>query len=265
MAPEGGAHQSIITPSVGLEQPRCVAWEPAFSQDLEWTMLAALASLRRPGGTYAYFRLSTRPIDQALAAVPQAPEEREQRRKAVLGGSCKLCSAVESPSVTLVGGGAIMPEVLAAASELEAQGVGRDVVCLTSADLVFRAVQARQGLDPGSSDILDTLFPASRATPIVQYSTVIPTPRPSWPLSMPHRSPAWASTTSARSAMSATSTGTSASTKPPSLEPPGNSSTRAERSRRPLGKVVDPDTGEVVPLRSPPRGDGTRSFQPQFT
>jgi len=65
LAPEGGAHQSIITPSIGLEQPRCVAWEPAFSQDLEWTMLAALASLGRPGGTSAYFRLSTRPIDQA--------------------------------------------------------------------------------------------------------------------------------------------------------------------------------------------------------
>ncbi len=48
LAPEGGAHQSIITPSVGLEQPRCVAWEPAFGQDLEWTMLAALAQPRAP-------------------------------------------------------------------------------------------------------------------------------------------------------------------------------------------------------------------------
>ena len=37
LAPEGGAHQSVITPSVGLEQPRCIAWEPAFGQDLEWT------------------------------------------------------------------------------------------------------------------------------------------------------------------------------------------------------------------------------------
>ena len=45
LAPEGGAHQSIITPSVGLEQPRCVAWEPAFGQDLEWTLLHALSRL----------------------------------------------------------------------------------------------------------------------------------------------------------------------------------------------------------------------------
>ena len=58
LAPEGGAHQSIITPSVGIEQPRCVAWEPAFLQDLEWVMLAALAGLGRPDGTSSYLRLS---------------------------------------------------------------------------------------------------------------------------------------------------------------------------------------------------------------
>ena len=42
LAPEGGAHQSIVTPSIGLEQPGCIAWEPAFGQDLEWAMLHAL-------------------------------------------------------------------------------------------------------------------------------------------------------------------------------------------------------------------------------
>ena len=68
LGPEGGAHQSVITPSVGIEQPGCVAWEPAFGQDLEWCLLHALSRLGRPDGTSAYFRLSTRPIDQALHA-----------------------------------------------------------------------------------------------------------------------------------------------------------------------------------------------------
>ncbi|HVW16860.1 MAG TPA: pyruvate dehydrogenase, partial [Solirubrobacteraceae bacterium] len=67
LAPEGGAHQSIITPSVGLEQPGCIAWEPAFGQDLEWALLHALSRCGRPDGTSAYFRLTTRPVDQALA------------------------------------------------------------------------------------------------------------------------------------------------------------------------------------------------------
>ena len=31
-----------------------------------------------------------------------------------------------------------------------------------------------------------------------------------------------------------------------------------------FGKVVDPDTGEVLPLRSLPRGEGARWVQPQF-
>ena len=85
LAPEGGAHQSIITPSIGLEQPRCIAWEPAFGQDLEWALLDALGRLGTPDGTSAYFRLSTRPIDQALAAVPADPAGRARRRAARAG------------------------------------------------------------------------------------------------------------------------------------------------------------------------------------
>jgi len=63
--------------------------------------------------------------------------------------------------------GAVMPEVLAAASVLADDGVACDVICLTSADLVFRAVQARQGLTSGATDVLDMLFPADRAAPII--------------------------------------------------------------------------------------------------
>ena len=108
---EGGAHQSITTPSVGLEQPGCVAWEPAFGQDLEWTLLHALSQLGRAGGTSAYFRLSTRPVDQGLARVPDDARLREGRRKTVVAGGYRLRIAARKPDVTLVGVGAIMPEV----------------------------------------------------------------------------------------------------------------------------------------------------------
>jgi pyruvate dehydrogenase E1 component len=167
LAPEGGAHHSITTPSVGLEQPQCVAWEPAFGQDLEWTLLHALGRLGRDDGSSAYFRLSTRPLDQALAAVPADPDERETRRRRVLAGGYRLRTASGPPAVTLVGTGVIMPEVLAAADELATAGIAVDVVCLTSADLVFRALQARQGLAEGPQDVLDDLFPAERRAPIV--------------------------------------------------------------------------------------------------
>lgn len=167
LAPEGGAHQSVITPSVGIAQPECTAWEPAFGQDLEWTLLYAVSQLGKPGGTSSYFRLSTRPIDQSMAAVPNDPEEREERRRAVLAGGFPLRRAAGIPSVTLVGVGAVMPEVLEAAAELGESGIECDVICLSSPDLVFRALQVRRGLRDGHDSVLDSLFPAERSAPMV--------------------------------------------------------------------------------------------------
>ena len=168
LAPEGGAHQSITTPSVGLEQPGCVAWEPAFAQDLEWTMLEALSRLGRPGGSSAYFRLSTRPLDQGLAALPAAGPAREARRREVLAGGYRLRSAPgDHPDVVIAVVGVLVPEALEAADELEADGIAVDVLCLTSPDLLFRAVQARHGLGAGSDAVLESLLPASRAAPLV--------------------------------------------------------------------------------------------------
>jgi pyruvate dehydrogenase E1 component len=63
--------------------------------------------------------------------------------------------------------GAVLPEVVAAADELDAAGIAADVVCLTSADLVFRALQARQGLAEADEAILDEILPPGRAAPIV--------------------------------------------------------------------------------------------------
>ncbi|MFD4508635.1 pyruvate dehydrogenase [Streptomyces sp. NPDC058457] len=42
LAPEGGAHQSITTPSLGIEQPGCVTYEPAFAIDTDSIIAAAL-------------------------------------------------------------------------------------------------------------------------------------------------------------------------------------------------------------------------------
>jgi pyruvate dehydrogenase E1 component len=167
LAPEGGAHQSIITPSVGLEQPRCIAWEPAFSQDLEWTLLHALSLLGRYGGESSYFRLSTRPIDQALADVPTEPAQRERRRQHALDGGYLHPQCDGGPQVTVVGMGAVMPNVCEAADELAAAGIATDVVCLTSADLVFRALQETHGPSKSDTHVLNDAFPVQRAAPIV--------------------------------------------------------------------------------------------------
>jgi pyruvate dehydrogenase E1 component len=166
LGPEGGAHQSVITPSIGIEQPGCVAYEPAFGQDLEWCLLHALSRLGRPGGTSAYFRLSTRPIDQTLHT--------GTREEAIAGGyslrrpaaSPKGSATNERlawqarPQIVIAVMGALVPEAMAAADTLaEEAGIAAEVVCITSADLLFRSFQARAGLGDGDPATLERLFP----------------------------------------------------------------------------------------------------------
>ncbi|WP_448407264.1 transketolase-like TK C-terminal-containing protein [Mycolicibacterium sp. XJ647] len=166
LAAEGGAHQSIKTPSVGLEQPGCVSYEPAFAIDTEWILLSCLARMGRPGGSSSYLRLSTRPVDQTLGAIPTDPAARERRRRQVIAGAYPLQRATE-PAVTLVAMGAMVTEALTAAERLRRQGIGADVICVTSPGLLFEAVQARRGFCEAPSWILERVFPVDRSAPMV--------------------------------------------------------------------------------------------------
>jgi hypothetical protein len=249
LAPEGGAHQSIITPSIGLEQPGCIAWEPAFAQDLEWTLLHALALLGRPGGSSSYFRLTTRPLAQSLAGVPADPEARERRRRTSSPGGYLLRRAESTPAATLVGVGAVLPEVVAAADELAGAGIAVDVVCVTSADLLFRALRARRGLRPGGFEILDRLFPRTGRRRSSPSSTATRT------RSFLRRAPQpWrrsASTASASPATSTTSIARSASTRPRSSTPRSTSSTAtcsapSRRTEHAVSEILMPSLADSM-------------------
>jgi pyruvate dehydrogenase E1 component len=139
----------VITPSIGIEQPGCVAYEPAFGQDLEWILLHALSRLGRPDGESAYLRLSTRPLDQAL---------HNGTREAAIAGGYAL-RAEQHPQVSIAVMGALVPEAIGAADVLAAEaGILAEVVCITSADLLFRSFQARAGLGEGDPRTLARLF-----------------------------------------------------------------------------------------------------------
>ena len=166
LAPEGGAHQSIKTPSIGLEQPGCTSYEPAFAIDVEWTLLAAMSQLGRPDGKSADLRLSTKPVDQKLAGVPTDPAARERRRRQVVAGGYRLRTA-GTPQATIVTMGALVPDALAAADRLAELGTEVDVVCVTSPGLLYEAVQGRNGQDDAPSWILDQILPLDRAAPMV--------------------------------------------------------------------------------------------------
>ena len=166
LAAEGGAHQSIKTPSIGLEQPECVAYEPAFVVDTEWCLLAALSAIGKPGGRSAYLRLSTRPVDQALAGVPADPAARKHRRRQVVAGAYFL-RRTAAPALTICAAGAVVPDALEAADRLAQLGFDADVVCITSPGLLFEALQARRGMTSAPDWILQSVFAPDRARPMI--------------------------------------------------------------------------------------------------
>ena len=66
LAPEGGAHQSIATPLIGMAQDGLASFEPAFVDELAVIMRWGFEHLQREAGEggSVYLRLSTRSIDQ---------------------------------------------------------------------------------------------------------------------------------------------------------------------------------------------------------
>ena len=167
LAPEGGAHQSTITPSVGLELPGVTFIEPAYATALDWLLCGALQGIAtanaaaigptRDGtpvmedGSY-YFRLTTRSLDQQPFQAARDRLGDAVLRRQVLAGAYRLVDAGPpadgTPMVHLAGSGAVLPEVLAAAAELAEEGIAANVVDVTSADRLYRAWQRtlRQGV-----------------------------------------------------------------------------------------------------------------------
>ncbi|MDY7106129.1 MAG: transketolase C-terminal domain-containing protein [Actinomycetota bacterium] len=145
LAPEGGAHQSTITASVGAELPGVCYVEPCFATEVDWLLCDALRRLAPADGESTYLRLSTRPIDQAPFDTAVERYGEDPLRDLVLAGGYRLAERREEgrPGVTLVTTGVMAPEALAAADELDAEGVNVTVVHLTSPDRVFRSWQGR--------------------------------------------------------------------------------------------------------------------------
>ena len=190
LAPEGGAHQSTITPSVGVELPGVVLMEPAFGQSLDWLLCDALAHVAgakkntvpdlRPDELAFYFRLTTRSIDQQPFYDAKQRIGEATLRSQVLAGAYKLVDGrvaltkqddYLAPVVFLACSGAVIPEVLAAAKQLAEEGVIAHVIDITSLGRVFGSWQRtlKQGIrtasTPSLPGVLRTTF--TEKAPIV--------------------------------------------------------------------------------------------------
>ncbi len=181
LAPEGGAHQSTITASVGLELPNLHYIEPAFAGEVEWLLADAIEQIAAPDGRSTYLRLSTRPIDQKPFADVLDRIGEEGLRRLVLSGGYRLVepqsapeeAGIDRPAVTIVTTGAMAPEAIDAAAELEVEGVSATVVHLSSPGRVYESwrqsyTNITGGAVVGQPSHIHRLIPASeRDRPIV--------------------------------------------------------------------------------------------------
>jgi pyruvate dehydrogenase E1 component len=145
LSPEGGAHQSVITPGIGIALPAIAYYEPAFAQEVEWILLDALCRLmaREPDAESLYLRLSTKPVDQSLGPAPSPAH-----RAAVLRGAYRLVDArqqpgydAESNAVHIFAAGVMVPEAVEASRMLGAEGICASVFVVTSPDLLYRGLR----------------------------------------------------------------------------------------------------------------------------
>ncbi len=144
LGPEGGAHQSILTPSLGIEMPELDFYEPCFGIELEWIILSAMEKIRlRERSTY--LRLTTKRIDQSLFALPKDPGKIEKMRAQALSGAYRLIDRSRHKNyvpgtnvVHLMASGAMIPETVDASNYLLEEGIFANVINVTGPGPLYK-------------------------------------------------------------------------------------------------------------------------------
>jgi pyruvate dehydrogenase E1 component len=164
---EGGAHQSIYTPLVGMGLPGVLYYEPAYAAELECIMCWGLQQLTdRQHGQSLYLRLSTRSISQAIRHSTPA------WRRQVLAGGYWLRDHRQQPDYAarprlhIFASGVMLEEALQASTLAAEDGIYANVLNVTSADRLFR--DYFQASQQGTTSFLDELLPlADRQVPAI--------------------------------------------------------------------------------------------------
>ena len=136
LGPEGGAHQSINSPLIGIGQPGLTYFEPAFADELALIMGWAFRHMQADDGGSVYLRLTTRTLTQIVRADDGWQDD-------ALRGGYWLKPPSGAADLAIVFTGAITPEVLEAATLLADDVPGLGLLMVTSPDLLHRGWSAR--------------------------------------------------------------------------------------------------------------------------
>jgi pyruvate dehydrogenase E1 component len=140
LSPEGGAHQSIATPLIGIAQDGLAAFEPAFVDELAVIMGWGFQHMQREltdegddqsgmrNGGSVYLRLSTRSIDQPQRMM--TPD----LQKGITDGAYWLRKPGPNAEVVIAYTGAVAPEAIEAIGLLGESRRDVGLLAVTSAD-----------------------------------------------------------------------------------------------------------------------------------
>lgn len=137
LGPEGGAHQSINTPLIGMGQPNLAYFEPAWADEVALFMRWAFDYLQRPDGSSVYLRLSTR-------VIAQPTRDNDAWEADALKGGYWLRPPAPGAEAAIAFTGAVAPEVLSAYEILAEDIPGLGLLNVTSPDLLHRDWSARR-------------------------------------------------------------------------------------------------------------------------
>jgi pyruvate dehydrogenase E1 component len=132
LAPEGGAHQSVLTPLIGMGQPSLTSYEPAYVDELTEIMRWAFEHIQADDGGSVYLRLSTRPLDQPQRALG------DDLRRQVLDGAYWLVAPSERAELAIIACGPVVPEAIEAHQQIVEDLPGTGVLVVTSPDRLHR-------------------------------------------------------------------------------------------------------------------------------
>ena len=144
LAPEGGAHQSIATPLIGMSQDGLASFEPAFTDELATIMDWGFKYMQADDGGAVYLRLTTRPIAQPT-------RDMDTIRDGVLAGAYWLRPPAPGAELAIVFSGAVAPEAIAAHDMIGEDVPGAGLLAVTSADRLHAEWRAASTNGSGST------------------------------------------------------------------------------------------------------------------
>ena len=162
LAPEGGQHQSINTPLIGMAADRLASYEPTYVDELAILLRHGFVHMQAEGGSAVWLRLSTRQLEQPTRALDPA---------AVIAGGHWVVPPGVGAMIALAYQGPVAPEVEAAFAELREEAPDAGLLAVTSPDRLHAgwldAARARRQGQAALSHVEELLTPLAPRAALV--------------------------------------------------------------------------------------------------